>query len=116
MSVLGTGIAAAVAQTAHQAQQVARQRNRAHAASSHDARRLRELLESHLQAVEEGEEAQNPAQLHIDAQLPEHPSPSVERLSLPKHIPQPRQGEPETSEASADGAEPPLYRHLDIKA
>lgn len=45
MSVIGTGTAAAVAQTALQAQQVARRRDRAKTDSAGDAKRIRETIQ-----------------------------------------------------------------------
>ena len=119
MSVIGTGTAAAVAQTALQAQQVARRRDRAKTDSAGDAKRIRETIEAHLQALEEGDETETPAQLHIGGELPEHQTPpqSVETI----------QQRPDDADAPADDAvdpptgtpmdaPPPLYRHLDIQA
>lgn len=119
MSVIGTGTAAAVAQTALQAQQVARRRDREKTDSAGDVKRLRELVEAHLRALEEGDEARTPAQLHIDGELPEHHSP-------PQQV-APTQSRPEETAtadaerqaagpADAPAADPPLYRHLDIQA
>jgi hypothetical protein len=115
MTQAGTGIAAGVAQTALQAQQVARRRDAAVSREAADAKRLRELLQTHMQALEEGDEFESPAQLHIDGQMPEgeHPRDSV--------ITEQRRQEDEEDSA---GATPPpqtnekgnLYRHLDLQA
>src|SRR5690349_12331801 len=70
MSVLGTGIAASVAQTGLQSQQVAQQRDRTTAQSTQDAAKMRELLESHLLSLEE-DAYESPANLHIDQHLPD---------------------------------------------
>jgi len=121
MSVIGTGTAAAVAQTALQAQQVARKRDREKTESADDARRLREMFEAHLRALEEGDEAEGPAQLNIDGELPEHQGPpqqidAVHRRSQEEH---PAQDHDDTADAQSEAtssADPPLYRHLDVQA
>ncbi len=113
MSVLGTSIAASVAQTALQSQQVARQRDGLNSQAADGARRLRDLVEGHLQALEEGDEFESPAQLHIDNQLPDHQSggyrtPERDTPAAPSRDPQ-----------APTPAEPPsvsLYRHLDLTA
>lgn len=94
---------------------MARRRDAASARDSADAKRLRELLQTHLQALEEGDEFESPAQLHIDGQMPEgqHPQPQL--------APAPKQ----KSQAPVPAAPPPppqarrqdaLYWHLDIQA
>ena len=72
MSNIGTGVAAAVAQTAYVAQQVARRRDRQ--IKEQDARReeMQELLEIHMQAVDEGDENDSPTRVRIEEQVPEH--------------------------------------------
>ena len=70
MSVIGTGIAAGVANTANQAQQVARSRDKQRSADTDEARRLREIFETRLRTLEEGE--QTPTQLRIDGEVPQH--------------------------------------------
>jgi len=120
MSVIGTGTAAAVAQTALQAEQVSRRRNRRTTESDADARRLREMLEAHLRALEEGDEAQTPAQLHIDGELPDHQQPPPQ-AETHRRAREGRQDDDrvDAAENSADPdakSEAPLYRHLDIQA
>ena len=114
MTQAGTGIAAAVAQTALQAQQVARRHDAATSRDSADAKRLRELLQTHLQALEEGDEFESPAQLHVDGQMPEGGHPESQS-------PLPQKHEPQTSSAPDAPPPPPrsadtLYWHLDLQA
>ena len=121
MSVLGTGVAAGVAQTAQQAQQVARQRDKQHTQTAADASRLQELLETHLRALDEGDESDTPAQLRIDGQLPEHEWAGAEsRQSQGEHQQatddQPQQDGQTQVAPSADRGAGQLYRHLDIQA
>lgn len=115
MTQAGTGIAAGVAQTALQAQQVARRRDAASARASADAKRLRELLQTHLQALEEGDEFESPAQLHIDGQMPEgeHPEP---QMPLPEKREQPEASAPEPPPTPPPHAPNALYFHLDLQA
>jgi len=121
MTAAGTGVAAGVAQTAANAQQVGRQRDRAATRDAVEAKRLRELFESHMQALEEGDTFESPAQLHIDGHLPEHPNqqqpgkmpaghaqPAAEETQVVRALPPP----PPKPGATAD----PLYHHLDIEA
>ncbi|MBI1337683.1 MAG: hypothetical protein GC164_12065 [Phycisphaera sp.] len=118
MSSLGTTPAAGVAQTALNAQQTARRIDRSRNQSEAQARRMKELLETHMQALDEGDEFESPAQLHIDSQVPDHGNPR----DTPKNPHQ--KAKPERSafekapgpEASAQPGDSPLYRHLDVEA
>jgi hypothetical protein len=121
MSTLGNVVASAVAPAGLQAQQVARARDQQHAQASNGARRVRDLLELHLRALEE-DEAQpgaSPAEVHIDEELPQHQQQGQEQPSR-----QPKEAAPkDEAEAVAPpppaapaGAEPTLYRHVDIQA
>lgn len=121
MSMLGTGVAAGVAGVALQAQSVARQRDRQNVHTARDIRRMQELLQTHLDALDEGD-TQSPAQLHVDDQLPDHHSPPQYDGMLHQH----RQGQGGTAEtqgvtppslsAAHDDADTPLYRHVDVTA
>lgn len=117
MTSIGTSIAAAVAQTGLQAQQLARQRDRAHAQSAREAQRLHELLQAHFEALEEGDEIQASDQLRIDSNVQQHQSPPQDQQEKKPHTPP--SAEPE---AQASAASPPpasaeaLYRHVDIQA
>ena len=116
MTSIGTGIAAAVAQTALQAQQTARLRDKAQTQSARDAKRLHELLQTAMQALEEGDQFESPAQLHVDSQMPQHQQSQegkpgkAKKRSAPEHAPD---APPASSAAPADGT---LYRHLDVQA
>ena len=120
MSIIGTGGAAGVAQTALQAQQVARQRDREDVRSTAEAKRLREMLESHMRALEEGDGFESPAQLHVDGDVHnEQRRPEHQTQSGPE---QPEEDESDESTTvdqsvvaeSTDGTRP--YRRLDIQA
>lgn len=139
MSVLGTnlgagaatGVAAGVAQSGLQAQQVARRQEAPGQASRNEARRVREKFETHLRALDEGDEFESPAQLHVDGEMPEQ-----ERRQAPpeRKTPGDRKGaalagssgeetqRPDRAGAKRDGRSgggedgEPLYRHVDVKA
>lgn len=72
MSSMGTGPTAGVAQTALNAQQVARQRDKKVRDEKHQSERIKDTFETHLRAVEEGDEAEAPSQLRLDQQVPQH--------------------------------------------
>ena len=116
MSTIGTGVAAGVAQTAYQAQQVARERDRRKNEAARGTAAMREMLEARMNALEEGQEDQTPVQLHIDGQLPEHHTAPVER-------PQEHRAGDDAPAEPVDGQAPvprdddaTLYRHLDVTA
>jgi len=114
MTQAGTGIAAGVAQTALQAQQVARRRDAAAGRDAADGKRLRELLQTHMQALEEGDEFESPAQLHIDGQMPEgeHPQPQFAPPQQHREQEPPPQPESHAPPPATDSR----YWHLDIQA
>jgi hypothetical protein len=116
MSILGTSVAAAVAQTGLQAQQVSRERESVRAQTDRDAQRLQKLIEAHLTALEEDEEIQATDQLRIDSHLPQQQS---------RDQPKPDRRRPaDAPDAGANPAAPPtaaalgeqLYRHVDVQA
>jgi len=72
MGVIGTGVAAGVAQTALQAQQVGRNRNKRAADAARAGQRLRELAEVRLRGIEEQDVGDDATRIHIDNQVPEH--------------------------------------------
>jgi hypothetical protein len=117
MSVLGTSLAAGVAQTVQNAQQVARQRDQQDAEHSTDGRVMRDLFDSHLQGFEDSAHEESAAHLHVDGQMPEHQSQQQDRR---QHQPaQPEESSTQTAPAPAPPkVEPdaPLYRHLDVQA
>ena len=78
------------------------------------------MLEAHLRALEEGDEAETPAQLHIDGEMPDHQGPpqQTQTHQRPEEKQQADDGV-NAAESSADPdaqPDPPLYRHLDIRA
>ncbi|MCE9589906.1 MAG: hypothetical protein K8S99_05220 [Planctomycetes bacterium] len=121
MSVLGTSIAAGVAQVGLQSQSVARQTDRA-GNQSRDIHRMRELVEAHMRGLDESE-FESPAQLHIDGQLPEHQSPSQDARERGRRGPHPQPEDPttpatqpQTNATAPIEGDAPLYRHLDVQA
>ena len=110
MGVIGTGIASAVAQTALQAQQVARERDRKARLASDEALRVRERIDEHMQALDEGDEAAQGSvtQFHVDGQLPQHTPPIP--ASSSHHA---RQDSPRAGDADGDN---PHGSHLDVQA
>jgi len=135
MSVVGTGVAAGVAQTSLQAQQVSRRRDKDHAQRTSNSGKMREVFEAHLRALEEGDEIDSGDRLYIDGEVPQGESsekqPPQEILKknkdghLQEHTPQATPDTPDTPEHPSDTApstaavvEPKdtLYRHVDVKA
>jgi hypothetical protein len=120
MTSIGTSVAASVAQTALNAQQTARQRDKVHGQSARDAKRLHEMLEASMQALEEGDGFESPAQLHVGGEVPQQRQQQQGRDAKP-----PRKGDadtpadaPETASTSTPTTAPDgsLYRHLDVQA
>ncbi|MBH06717.1 MAG: hypothetical protein CMJ20_10390 [Phycisphaeraceae bacterium] len=109
MSVSGAGTAAGVAQAAHQSEQVARRRDKQSATRSRDAERLRDLIDLHLHAVEQGNEPKAPSPLRVNEELPQDLSRDGEE----------EPGRGETRGQKEDPAQVPkesTCRHLDIRA
>ena len=71
MSVVGTGVASAVAQTTVQAQQVASRRDRQAGRTATDAKQLRDLFESRLKILDEADPPEAGSQMRLDEQLPD---------------------------------------------
>jgi len=120
MSVSGTGVAAGVAQTGLQAQQVARERDRRVADQREEARRLRERFEAALRAVEEGDAAGLSTHLDVSDELPDPPTPLYyppEEKSVAAPVPQ-AAADDERAEPDEPptGRRSPLYRHVDVQA
>jgi hypothetical protein len=119
MSVIGTGVAAGVAQAAAQAQQVARHQGRQEQDDSASAQRLRDQFEHHLNTVEENQE-ETPAQLRVTDQPHDRP----------KHEHHKHNGPADTPGDTQDAADHPffpqpdppadpnahLYHHVDLTA
>ena len=112
MSVLGTTVAAGVAQTTAQAQQVANERNGQAAPVARHPRRVREMAESRLRGLDEADEAELSAP-QVDDQLANQQPPQQEAGDESPS----RQTPDDTSEPKlADQTEHLLYRHLDLHA
>ncbi|GAB4108002.1 MAG: hypothetical protein Kow00105_13300 [Phycisphaeraceae bacterium] len=139
MSVLGTGIAAAVAQTALQSQQVARQRDKREANRTRQAQRDLEVFQTRLLGLEEHDADEDATRLHVDNQQSdrEHPDDRPRAKQANQHDPEsPDQPTDEADaalllqqlDASADPEirqqavrkpsqpDDALYTHIDIKA
>lgn len=116
MTVIGTGPAAGVAQTALTAQQSARTKDREKNRRAAEARDLRDNLDTHVQAIDEGDDDGNPSQLHIDGQLPDHQTP--QQLEKTKHKPIDHIDIIEGEETTPDDDHNPgdLYHHVDLQA
>jgi hypothetical protein len=123
LTSIGTGVAAGVAQTALQAQQLARQHDQPQTQATQNARRLRDLLERHLHALEESEDPESPDQIHIDGHLPQHRSPNQQKEDEQRRPATPASPTEPTSPpqsvaptALPEQTAPPLYRHVDVQA
>ena len=112
MSVMGTTAATSVAQSALQAQQAGRERDREDVRSSAEARRLRETIERYRRLLEEGDEFESATQLHVEGELRDEQG-------------APHQGEqtgtsadqPSPSSHEDEGPAAPLQEsHLDVQA
>jgi hypothetical protein len=117
MSSIATGVAAGVAQTAHQAQQTARQRDARARQTGHQAQRLLDRVDEHISVLDEAD-SEAPDQLRVTADAPHHqdqPDPGAGK---------PASAEPDDSAADTagyDAAGKPagptgLYRHVDYNA
>ena len=115
MTIAGTSVAAAVANTTAQAQEVTRQRDRTAAQAIRDADRLHELVQAHMDALEEGEELQSSDEVRISDHSQQHQSPQQETPEQhAENHRAPTAGSiiaaPEPSAGAA------LHRHVDVQA
>ncbi len=101
MSVIGTGLAAAVAQTGLQSQQVARQRDKRENNRTRQAQRDTEVFETRLIGLEEHDGDEQATRLHVDNQQPD---PQHAEYSEPNEHP----ADDPQPEAPADAASPGL--------
>lgn len=73
--MIGTNnVLAGVAQTTHNAQKVARQRDRRTRETADESQRLREAFEAQLRSVEEGEETESPTHLAVQNNMDDRES------------------------------------------
>ncbi len=130
MSVMGTSIAAGVAQAGHQAEQVARQRDRRTRERADSARRVADAYEALLVHLQESEDAESGARVRIDDQVPEHERATRGRSADRRRedggaadetdtatLTQDAMAAPPAVESAARPTDPdrPLYHHLDIR-
>jgi len=118
MSVLGTGIAAGVAQTSLQSQQVARERDRKKAQDDESAKRVQEQFDAHLHALEDVNKVESVDRLQVDGHLSQDQPGGQEP-------PADQADESRLEESGDTGSLPPgvptsasddrLYHHLDVK-
>ena len=144
MSVLGTGVAAGVAQTSLQAQQVARRRDKRARETEKQAQHVREVFEAHIKGLEENDTDETTARLHVDSQLNDHEDPVEDATAAPRQdslleltrsaqeiasqtvaarsdqpvvADSPAPTTPQATRQSPDAKDPhQLYQHLDVKA
>ncbi|MEX0777467.1 MAG: hypothetical protein WD042_17315 [Phycisphaeraceae bacterium] len=118
MSIQGTTAAAGVAQTAHNAQQVARRHDQQRGHPARETRQIREVFETHLASLEESDQDSPPTHLHVDDQLPEEGQGQSQPDKRRRHPPE--QAEAPQADAGDPPANPPtpgtLYAHLDLQA
>ncbi|MEM0913660.1 MAG: hypothetical protein AAGB29_06475 [Planctomycetota bacterium] len=113
MSIIGTGIAAGLAQTAHQSQAVSRAEDKRRAETTRQQEETADRIEALLQTG---------ATADADAELPDHQAAGYEQL-----YGDPEGERPARQESAADGAETdpaqqadgpqrPLFEHVDVQA
>lgn len=119
MSVLGTGVAAGVAQSSLQARQVAQQRQRLDQHAARPTRHNHRSSDS-TSANEEDELGIEPVdELAIDGQLPEHQpfdQPSKPSSDKREALPQPTAPPTQQGTGPTTTEPPPLHRHVDLQA
>ncbi|MEO1237627.1 MAG: hypothetical protein AAFX76_12635 [Planctomycetota bacterium] len=118
MSTIGTGVAASVAQVAHNAQQAARARDKARADQTRAARDDGDRFEQRLASPSQADDP--------DAELPDRQAPGYEQLYFRdgdgEPLVDPAASPPPATDPYTDplGGPPlpghPLYQHLDVKA
>lgn len=79
MSAIGTGIAAAVAQTGLQSQQVARQKDKRENSRTREAQRDTEVFQTRLLGLEEHDGDEAATRLHIDNEQSDREHPDDQR-------------------------------------
>jgi hypothetical protein len=79
LSAIGTGIAAAVAQTSLQSQQIAGQRDKRESNRTRQAQRDAEVFETRLLGLEEHDGDEQATRLHVDNQQPDREHPDDQR-------------------------------------
>lgn len=116
----GTSANAGVAQTAHNAQQIARQRDRRRADQARNAARLRRSFELRLAAPEEIEHEQPTVSPYVDGHVPQQQRRQpIDKLDVRRDQDQDRGEQPSQTDPPSptpDDDRGNLYRHLDLTA
>jgi len=125
MSMIGTGVAAGVAQASLQAQQVARERDRKKTQEKDNARRVKETFESHLAEAENVEKIEPTDKLQIDDHLARNLEPNLPDLQAPPPVQADHDSGAESLQDTIPPTPPdttqvldhegPLYHHLDVQ-
>ena len=124
MGVLGTGVAAGVAQTTLQAQQTARERDRKKAHEAQAARKVRESFEAHLSTLEKIEQVEQLDPLQVDEHLLQHhtePTQAHLEKAQGDHVTIPVEEDrhpgvtPAGPVVTPDQSDHTLYHHIDIE-
>ena len=102
MSNMGTGVAAGVAQVAHQAQQVSRQRDKRVRDRQRSSQQVKDIYETHLRVLDE-QDGESAPRVMVDAQMQDPPPRTAERSAEGGKSPDP--GTPGTP-GNAAGAGP----------
>lgn len=106
MSIIGTGVAAGVAASQQQAQAVSRKQHKDQNGAAEEAKRVKDIVDSHILALDEGDESDsNSTQVRIDNHVPEHkkqPGDAIEAID--RH--EAKRGDEDT---------PPGLSHIDLK-
>ena len=124
MSVLGTGVAAGIAQTALQAQQAARQHDKQDTQTGSESRAVRDLFETFLDGFEDSSRDDSATHVHVDGEVSQQPNAPQDQPRKRKNPSDPadpavlESTDVPTAIAAPPPAEPdaPLYRHLDVQA
>lgn len=87
MSVIGTGLAAAVAQTGLQSQQVAARRDKRENNRIRQAQRDTEVFQTRLLGLEEHDGDEAATRLHVDNQQPDREHPDYQKVDEASHAP-----------------------------
>lgn len=115
MSVLGTSVAAGVAQTTHQAQQVARDRDTRRTPPAQEDRHIQDTLEPPVRGLEDADAGETRDHLRVGDEAQQQQTADAELRWQHAEAEEERPDQPEDrSEVST--TDDRLYRHLDIRA
>lgn len=117
MDLIGSPIVAGVAAAAHNAQQVARAKDKREQERARATRRIQQAFEAHLRALEESEQDSLATRLHVDGDPPEQ-SPADARpvtARAAEHHDEPVAPTP-PRDPGTPGPTDALYRHVDLTA